>query len=141
MATKKTAAKKSTTSKKASTATETSTVDSVVDEVTERAEDAFETVVRYAREAAHTSIGAAFVVPERINQRKFELIDYRTFLDEAKAQGEERAADVQHFFEPFVQRVNDAVEPITEKIEAQLPAPVREAIVDGRERVRELLSA
>ena len=147
MATKKSTAKKTTarkaapkasakTTKATKTAAPKSTVDTVVENVTdvvegvtERAEDAFETAVRFAKDASYTSIGAGFVVQDRINERKFELIDYKTFLDEAKAKGHEQVADVQSFIEPIVDRV-----------EAQLPTPVRDVIVDGRERVSKLLS-
>ncbi len=157
MATKKTTAKKTTTKAKATakttakkatkTAAPKSTVDSVVENVTdvvegvgERAEDAFETAVRFAKDASYTSIGAGFVVQDRLSQRKFELIDYKTFLDEAKAKGHEQVVEVQNFIEPIAERINERVEPITDRIEAQLPTQVRDAIVDGRERVSKLLS-
>ena len=153
---KKTATKASTATSAKQTATKTgakaeqtskSTVDTVVEnlteaveDVTERTDEFVETAVRFARDAAHASIGAGLVVQDRVSQRKFELIDYRTFNDEAKAKGEERVNEVQDFFEPITKRVNETVEPITERIEAQLPTPVREAIVERRERMRELLA-
>lgn len=158
MATKKSTAKTTkTTARKATPKASTkttakkaapkSTVDSVVENVTdvvegvtERAEDALETAVRFAKDASYTSIGAGFVVQDRINERKFELIDYKTFLDEAKTKGHEQVTEVQNFIEPIAARINERVEPITDRIEAQLPTPVREAIVDGRERVSKLLS-
>lgn len=151
--TTKTTAKKATTktSAKATSAKKTaapkSTVDSVVENVTdavegvtERAEDAFETAVRFAKDASYTSIGAGLVVQERVSQRKFEMIDYKTFLDEAKTKGHEQVVEVQNFIEPIAERINERVEPIAERIEAQLPTQVRDAIVDGRERMSKLLS-
>ena len=112
-----------------------SAFDSIIENVSEafegvagRTEDALETAVRYGRDASFAYIGAGFVVSDRISQGKFELMDYQAFIDEAKAKGEARVTEVQEFFEP-----------ISERFEAQLPAPVRDAIVDGRERVRELL--
>lgn len=153
MATKKSTAKttkttaKKTTKKVTAKAAPKSTVDSVVENVSdavegvgERAEDAFETAVRFAKDAGYTSIGAGLVVQDRLSQRKFELIDYKTFLDEAKAKGHEQVVEVQNFIEPIAERINERVEPITERIEAQLPTQFRDAIVDGRERMSKLLS-
>ena len=148
MATKKTTTKKTTTAEKttskksaaAKTAAETAGTKKSSGTETAAAE-ALETAVRVAREATHATVGAGFVVQDRLAQRKFEIVSYRTFLDEARTVGAERVTEVQDFFAPFAKRVTETVEPVAEKFEERLPSPVRDALVDGRQRVRELLDA
>lgn len=106
----------------------------------DRIGEAVGTVARFARDGAHASIGAGFVVQGRLAERKFEFIGYRTFLEEAKAEGQARVNDLQEFVEPAMTQFSELVEPIADRIENRLPAPVRDALADGRERVRELLT-
>lgn len=138
-------AKKAAASK---TTAPTTTVDSVVSAVNKafqdaqrNTEDVVEGAVRFSRDAAHVSIGAPFVVQQRIAGRNFEVVDYRTFLDEAKAEGSERVGELQELVEPMTARVTEVVDPITERIEAQLPTQVRTTLQDNRRRMRDLLNA
>lgn len=152
MATKQTAKKTSTTKTgaKQTGTTKTapkSTVENAVDELTaaigdttERLEDAVELMVRFARDAAHTYVGAGFVIQDKLARRDFGLVDYQAFLDQAKAKGDEQIAEFQARIEPLTSKVNQAVEPITDLIETNLPKPVKDALDAGRDRVRDLLA-
>lgn len=116
-------------------------VASMVEDVTERIEDMVNTTVRFARDAAHTYIGMGVVVQDRIVRRSADKARYDNFLGEAKAKGAVRVDEIQGFIEPIVQRVADRFEPITERFEANLPAPVKGALETSRERVRTILAA
>jgi hypothetical protein len=116
-------------------------VASMVEDVTERIEDMVNTTVRFARDAAHTYIGMGVVVQDRIVRRSADTARYDNFLDEAKAKGADRVNEIQGFIEPIVQRVADRFEPLTERFEANLPAPVKGALETSRQRVRTLLAA
>jgi len=146
---KKTTAKRATSKKaakqpKAEQATTTTKgfvadVDGFIDETSDRVEDAIETAVRFARDAAHTYVGMGFVIRDRVSERKFELVDYRTFLDEAKVKGEAQLSEIQSKIEPISARFTQTVEPVAEFIESTLPHQVKDVIDSNRDRVRHLL--
>lgn len=144
MATKKAASAKKTAPKRS--AAPKPTVDSVRETVNKafedaqaRSEEAFESAVKFTRDASYVSIGAPIVVGERLSNRQFELMDYQAFVDAAMAKGHERVADFQNYVEPLTMRVSEVIDPITERVEAQLPEQVRTTLQDSRKRMRELL--
>ena len=141
-AARKPAAKKTATGQTASkqTAAFVADVNEFIDDASDRAEDAFETALRYAREAAYTYVGAGFVIQDRVAQRKFDRVDYRTFLDEAKTKGEAQLSEIQSKIEPIAAKFTQAVEPIVDRIEETLPKQVKDAVEANRDRVRDLLS-
>jgi hypothetical protein len=141
---RQTAAKKTLTTKAATAPAEQTSVRSVndrLDGVSDRLEDAFESAVHFARDAAHTYIGIGLVVQDRITNRGTAATSRSgNLLTEAKDKGHDRVTEIQHWIEPYAKRVTERFEPITERIESTLPAPVKEALDSGRERVRELLA-
>jgi hypothetical protein len=143
---KKTAAKKTAAKKTAATKTAAPTAASVTDDVQELVEDAtkrFEESVdvaaRFARDAAFVSLGTPFVIQDRIVERNFELVDYRTFLDQAKAKGEVQFEEIRSAIEPITDKFTQTVEPIVERIEENLPKQVKDVVDANRARMRELL--
>jgi hypothetical protein len=117
-------------------------VASVVDDWTSRVETAMKDGAQFMRDAAYTYVGIGLVVQDRMVHRGLhDTVGYASFLEEAKAKGHVRVTEIQERFEPIVKSVTDRIEPITDRIEANLPAPVKEALDSGRERVRSVLAA
>ena len=137
-ATRKTATKKTATNK---TAAAPVTETAKLDEVSDRIGETFDRSVKFARDAAHTSIGVGLVIQDRIARGDFMTsIDYAEFLDQAKSMGHDRVVDLRNQVEPYAQRITERFEPITNRIESALPQPVKSVVDAGRDRIRDLLA-